>query len=532
MGLVAWVPSWAAAERMHRLVIALTALIGLVGAAFLGAYFLFFSASTDRAASLAPADTAVYVNVYLQPSAAQQMNLSSLIGRLPGFADTATLDEKIDQLVQNLLADSGIDYLEEIKPWLGNQVAIAAVPGADDVLDADVVLLLAVKDRPAAEAALEDVSAANALVFETRAYGGVDLQVAESTTYAFVEEMLVVSDAAVPVEATIDVAAGAPSLADEENFRRATTSLPADHLASVFVDLAGVAEATGGAAELQGYSVASAVLVAEAEGLRLSGSAPFDAAAPGSPAALPPESSEPAVLVEWMPAGTQAGLVIFDLRQVLEDAEAAVAVTPEAAEVMSALDTIRAVAALGLGIDLDVDILPLLDHEVALAFGGIDGDLPSGQLLLRPTEAAASEEAIGRVLARLEETGASVRTEDGGAAEITVVSLDGLGEIALATIEGIIVFGIGADDVQAALEAHDSGATLAASDAYRRAFDLAGTRAGNELFVNVPAVADALGASDDLSPDGRDILQQIEAFAFTTPSRNDRIEFHAVLTLR
>ena len=71
---------------MHRVVIALVALIGLAGAAFLAGYFLLFAASSDRAAELAPADSAFYVNVYLQPSTGQQMNLGGLIGRFPGFA--------------------------------------------------------------------------------------------------------------------------------------------------------------------------------------------------------------------------------------------------------------------------------------------------------------------------------------------------------------------------------------------------------------------------------------------------------------
>ena len=116
---------------MHRLVIALVTLIGLTAAAFVAAHLFLFPASTDRAAALAPANSAFYINIYLQPSTGQQMNLSGLIGRLPGFADDATLDEKVDQVVQNLLSGSGIDYRAQVKPWLGNQVAIAGWPGGD-----------------------------------------------------------------------------------------------------------------------------------------------------------------------------------------------------------------------------------------------------------------------------------------------------------------------------------------------------------------------------------------------------------------
>ncbi len=76
---------------MHRLVVALVTLISLTGAAFLAGSFMLFSHSTARASALAPVDSAFYLNVYLQPSTGQQMNLGGLIGRLPGFADEASL---------------------------------------------------------------------------------------------------------------------------------------------------------------------------------------------------------------------------------------------------------------------------------------------------------------------------------------------------------------------------------------------------------------------------------------------------------
>ena len=135
---------------MHRLVVAVVALIGLTGAAFLAAHFLFLSAAIDRAATLAPANSALYVNIYLQPSTGQQMNLGGLIGRLPGFEDDASLDEKVDQVVQNLLSGTGIDYREQVKPWLGNQIALAAWPTDGDATNPTAVVIAEVKDRAAA----------------------------------------------------------------------------------------------------------------------------------------------------------------------------------------------------------------------------------------------------------------------------------------------------------------------------------------------------------------------------------------------
>src|SRR5688572_18988808 len=113
---------------MHRLVVASVTLIGLVAIAVVAGYLILFAGAGDRAASLAPANTAVYANLCLQPSTGQQMNLSRLIARLPGFADEAALDDKIDQVMQNVLSLGMIDYRAHVKPWLGDQVAIAAWP--------------------------------------------------------------------------------------------------------------------------------------------------------------------------------------------------------------------------------------------------------------------------------------------------------------------------------------------------------------------------------------------------------------------
>ena len=190
---------------MHRLVIALVALIGLTGATFLAGYLFLFSSSTDRAAALAPANSAVYLNVYLQPSTGQQMNLGGLIGRLPGFADEASLDEKVDQVVDNLLASTGLglDYREQIKPWLGNQVAVAAWPSGADPADAAVVLIAEVKDRAAADASLAEIAATSGAAPEVVAYQGVDLHLAEGVAYACVGAMRAVGESRECLEAVL-----------------------------------------------------------------------------------------------------------------------------------------------------------------------------------------------------------------------------------------------------------------------------------------------------------------------------------------
>ena len=519
---------------MHRLVIALVALIGLTGATFLAGYLFLFSSSTDRAAALAPANSAVYLNVYLQPSTGQQMNLGGLIGRLPGFADEASLDEKVDQVVDNLLASTGLglDYREQIKPWLGNQVAVAAWPSGADPADAAVVLIAEVKDRAAADASLAEIAATSGAAPEVVAYQGVDLHLAEGVAYAFVGEMLAVGESRESLEAVVDADGSAETLANREDFSATMADLPPDHLASAFVDLAAIAEATDTAEQLSAVSTAGAALIAERDGLRLSGSAPFDVdGAASSATAGFALGGEPSSLVDWMPEDTIAELVVFGLRGTLEDAEAAAAGAPEGEQVTETLDTFRALAAFGLGIDIDADLLPLLDREVGIAITGLEGDLPTGQLLLRPEDPAAAEATLGRVLDRLSATGGSTSSETHAGVEITALTIPGTAEVAFAVSDGIIIIGLGADDVAAALDAHAEGRALSRSEQYTQTFEVAGERAGNEAFVDIGALVDLMGEGLDLPDDARDILSQIGSFGFTAPSRDDRIEFHAVLTV-
>ena len=515
---------------MHRLVIGLVTLLGLAAATFVAGYLLLFAASVDRAAGLAPAGSAAYVNVYLQPSTGQQVNLSGLIGRLPGFADAASLDAKIDQVVDNLLSGTGITYTTQVKPWLGDQLAVAAWPVGDDPSASQAVVIAGVRDRPAAEASLAEISSGDN-TFATVTYGGVDLHVADGTSYAFVAETLVIAQSADALRAVVDVEAGGESLADRADFREAMDRLPDDHLASVFVDLGAIAAAGGVEDDVDGLGTAAAALVAERDGLRLSGSVPFDAESAAESArdrfAL---GTEPTSLVEWMPDDTLAEVVVFGLAQTLEDAEAVIGATDEGDEAIGLLDSIRAIAAFGLGIDIDTDVLPLLSREVGLAVSGVDGDLPAGQLLLRPDDPAAAQASIESLVGRLEEAGAQSRLEEVGTIDVTIVSLPDTGEVAYAMADGIVIIGLTGADVAAAVTAHDEGRNLAATDGYQRTFAVAGTRAGTEAFVDIGALQVG-DLAPELPSDARDILSGLGAFGVTVPSREDQIEFHAVLTV-
>ena len=361
---------------MHRLVIALVTLIGLTGAAFVAGYLLLFSASTDRAAALAPADTRL-LRQRLPPAVDRPADEPRRAHRPPAGLRRRRLARREDRpgRPEPARRRPGIDYREQIKPWLGNQIAIAGWPADGDLGEPAAVVIAEVKDRAAAEAAIaEPRRREGGEPSPRRRMQGVEIQVVGRTARTrFVGDMLVIGEAVDGVQAVVDVDGGGRALGAARDFRATMDGLPADHLASVFVDLAALAEADGRRpSELAGVSTAGAALVAERDGLRLSGSAPFDA---GDAAATARAGfalgSEPSSLVDWMPDGHARRGRRLRAAPDARGRRGGGSSTPEGEEVSGMLDTIRALAAFGLGIDLDADVLPLLDREVGIAITGI-----------------------------------------------------------------------------------------------------------------------------------------------------------------
>jgi hypothetical protein len=529
---------------MRRLVIALTALLTITGAVVVAGYLFVFGGAVDREARVAPADSTAYVTLYLTPSTGQRLNLAAVLGKLPGFEDPANLDQKFNDLIQRLFALGGLDYGADLKPWLGDQaaVAISASPGllADPSgAGSEVLLLVDVKDTAAARAALGRMtrSAGGQATVET--YEGVEVATASGGTplsWAIVDRTLIASQSLDRVHAGIDVAQGrARSLADAPGFADAMRRLPSDFLALGWVNLASAEQATGATLPLAGYTSAAMALVAEPTGLHLVGEAPFDAAsADASAKANFALGSEPSSLPDWMPPDTEAELVFFGAEQAFSSIEAGLGSLPGGQDAAQALAQLRGLVALGLGIDLDRDILPLFNRETAVAVQGLSGSTPHGELLLRPSDPGGAADALARIAAGLQARGATPTQEQVGGTTITTVAVPQVGSVSWAVSDGVVVLGLSAADVRAALDAHASGDSLAQAPDYRSTFTLAGTRGGNELYVNLGGLLDAAGSATlgDLSPDVRDILTHIGALGLSFPAHDNRVEFHAMVTVR
>ena len=516
--------------EVQRLVVAATALLAGMGAVVVVTYLLVFSTGNDRAARAVPADSAVYVNVFLQPSSAQQASLASLLGKLPGFADTSLLDAKIDQLAERMLSPSGIDYRADLRPWLGNELAVAlSVQG--QTTTPQMLLLVAVKDPVAARAALPQLWQGSGITFTAHPYRGIDLMVGDTASYALLPDLLVIGQSEARVRSALDADANAaPSLADSADFSAAMQQVPADHLASAYVDLRAMLP-TGTAIQASGYSTAAVALVAEANGLHAVGEARFDASQASAAARDAfARASAASDLSAWMPADTRVETTFFGLAQSFTALTDQLKADPSLSESAGALQQLRTLAALGLGINVERDLLPLLDGEAAVAMGGSAGHLQL-ELLLKPSDPDAAAVSIGRMQAALVSHGATV-TAQSGVTPVTVIDVPQVGSLAYAIVDGVVLVGPDAASIGAAVEAHRSGASLAAADGYRAAFDLAGTRGATELWLDVGGLMDMAGQMVGLDPDARDILNQIGAFAMSAAPHGDHLEFHAVLTVK
>jgi hypothetical protein len=521
---------------VHRLVIALTTLLSLTAAVVLAGYLFLFSAQADRAARAVPADTAVYATIYLQPSTGQKLNLSELMGNVPGFADSASLDQKIHEITARLLGQAGLDYEADVRPWLGNQVSLAVRPDGVDPEQADVLLVIGVADAAVAADALPRLAADLDLSGQSETHEGAELFVTETTSWALLDDVLLVGTRPDAVRRGLDADAGrVASLAGSSRFDRAMDDVASDHLAALYVDLAAFGAGAGVGEQLGGYSTASLALLVEPDGLRLEGSAPFDADAASDHAksafAL---SSEPSSLAEWMPADTQAEAVIFGLSQSLLAAEEELGAAEGGDEVAAAITQLRAIAALGLGINVDQDLLPLLDRETAVAISGLEGMVPRGQLLLRPADVEVASQAIERMRAALEERGASSDHQEVDGQQVTSITVPELGRVSYAIHDGVIILALAPDEVVAAIAARTSGESLAVEERFTSAWELAGARGGNEVWLDAAALIDTAGDELGVTGEARDILLQAGALAMTAPARPDesRSDFHVVLTVR
>ncbi|MGH3337123.1 MAG: DUF3352 domain-containing protein, partial [Nocardioides sp.] len=114
----------------------------------------FFGTGAQPAEAL-PASTLGYASIDLDPSGGQKIEAIRMLNKFPAFKDEIGLDadddikKKIFDMVVTEAPCAGLDYANDIEPWLGDRAAVAAVDTGEE--EPVVAVVVQVKDAEAAE---------------------------------------------------------------------------------------------------------------------------------------------------------------------------------------------------------------------------------------------------------------------------------------------------------------------------------------------------------------------------------------------
>jgi Protein of unknown function (DUF3352) len=366
-------------ERKHLVALAAVAVLALAGG-LVCARDGGDAVAPDRAVRLVPAGALAYVHLSTDPDRPEDARFAALANALP-------VAGRLRDAVVGAVAPRPFDVERDVRPWLGDEVAYAAVSPSDSIV------LAAVADRPRAEQLVARVGNLSG----AELYRGVRVLVAGPTAIAFAGGFLAVGTEPA-VRAAIDLDQGTGrSLGADPDYRRALAGRPAASSLHAYASATGVRSvlaprdglpgALGALLDRPGLVAAGAALTAEQGGLRvhvrLAGGAPGDAA------------FEP-VLLERVPeraaayAGVRGALRLVRLLGRL-GAEAP-------------LRELGEELADEAGIDLERDLLAPLSGEIALSVTGpaddpaaTGGGAPVVTLKARTAEPRRTSDALARL---------------------------------------------------------------------------------------------------------------------------------------
>ncbi|MEA2025689.1 MAG: DUF3352 domain-containing protein, partial [Chloroflexota bacterium] len=507
-----------------------------------------------------PADAPIYIEARLDMPDGQGEALAQLLTAFPGFADAASFDMKMDELIGGLGGEMGMEVPagDIFGDVLTGEIGIAigdleaAVMGAEDPA---VIVGMAIADAEMAEpiaAAFAGGAGLEGDVSEEM-YGDTAIISDYSTSVAIHGEWMLLSNDIEQVKVAIDVLDGnVESLADDADFATAFARVPTGHLGAAyvdlqsfgsFIDLANMMTAGQTGMELPMDDLAALLpvdmvmyLVAEADRMHLE---VLVTPGEGTPA-LPVGESDLANLV---PADTQLYVEVRELGATVETSLNELVEAMAAQEEMLPVD--ESMGALGAMSDLDalfgedspvtmmlgVPLPEFLDFVVDTSVGaGMSSDGLWLGIAGEVSDQAVAEDRVGNLISLIKlfggdpaVTGVNVTTEMIGDVEVTNVSVPiddmtaetglpiDLGDsISVAVADDVLLIGLG-DFVQAALSG-DGTDSLGASAGYIDAL-ADDTVNGGLMYVNISsllAVLDPMLAM--MAPEWADIAPYATGF--------------------
>jgi hypothetical protein len=182
-------------------------------------------ASADPAA-IVPANATLYLEASVNPSANQKAAFNSLSQKILGVPNPG---DKIVELINKSAKTDGVTYEKDIKPWLGDKLAVEATKIGTGNASAFAVVIDTTDPAKALEAIQKGQTVTKGKVND------VDFIKTSDNTYAgTIDGYLVIGNRA----GFADIAAGqkGDKLADKPTFKEARSKAPVDRLAYLYVD--------------------------------------------------------------------------------------------------------------------------------------------------------------------------------------------------------------------------------------------------------------------------------------------------------
>ncbi|MDQ2673402.1 MAG: DUF3352 domain-containing protein [Chloroflexota bacterium] len=374
------------------------------------------SGALSGAAAYVPADAPFFVELRLQPSAAQDASLRELLGRFPTIEgvdlDRPLYDQLVDLIDEKTASEiGGLRWAQDIAPWFGGTVAfgmtafpVEAMGAMDPMAEPpipEMLLVISVTDAEAARTTVERVVSEMALLETTSSeHRGATVYALGSGegAYAVTDDALLVAPTAENITAALDTAADSSSrLSDAESVAAMAAQLPSDWLAFASYDFtelmaASFAQAEGDATaevfrSLMEDQPLRGAMVMAASGDRFTTDSVSEApsgnfAVENTDRGLADEV--PADALYFADGGNIGASMAAFVRSMVAAAEA----DPTVAE---QIETAEA----ALGADLE-EMVSWIDDGAIVA--GWDGSEPYAGLLLVPNDVDAAERRIGQLV--------------------------------------------------------------------------------------------------------------------------------------
>jgi Protein of unknown function (DUF3352) len=561
-------PSQGGSGRGRRLrwAAAIAVIAIVLGASAAVAAFITGAASQSTVIGYVPADSLAYAEARLDLPGDQRKAVGEFLAHFPGFKDSAALDSKLDEALDQFIKDATDGkqtYTTDIKPWFGGELAFSLGPlppasdfsngGASAARQFRALGLLSVTDGAGAQAYFDKLSASTGEETTKQPYNGVQLTVyagqdGPTLAYGVVGGKVVAIGDLASVKAAVD-SGGNSGFAGEPGPKAALGAADQAHVGFVYVALrplmdwsSSLSKLTNGAGSggMVMEPISDALLKTIPDWasywLRVEQNAlVMEAVAPKPEVSIGSTESRTSTLVKHVPSSAMVMAVSNSLGQTLGQAIDLYKDQPAYKPLVDQLDQ-----ALGVVGGRDAALGWIGDTAIVVNDAG---GTPEGGLLVAPTDSSKAKALFTSISTLIgiggSQQGITVRTEDYNGATITIVDLGDLSkqlgasgagnqigglpipagahlEIAYAVTDDLVVIGTGPGFVKHVLDTNE-GNSLASDSQYK---DLAG-RVGagtGQSFVDITAVrlmiekAAATTGTSSLSKYESDVKPFIEPF--------------------